>query len=321
MLSNFSALAQKPLSYSVYVHSFCDNREYFNPIQYPQTIFGTRISPSMSLHTDSAQSFTLGLNALREFGSSSTNIFNKIDPIAYYKYDKGKFYFAMGLFPRVGLIDDYPRALITDTINYYRPNIEGMLLRFRGNWGHETVWIDWTSRQTVTDRETFLYGLSGVVKKGIFFFGHATTVYHRAGPLIRIPGDRINDYYAGYAKLGIDLSKTKSSFDSLSLAAGLMGSVEVIRDPFITRKPIGFMAEACIQYKGFGIKDVYYAGEGHHLDYGDAFYKAKLYNRTDLYFTPLHIKGIKGRFVYSLHYIDQEINHQQAFQLIYTFTK
>lgn len=313
--------AQKQVNYNLFVHSFCDNREYFNTVQYPQTIFGTRISPTISLHTDSAQQFVMGVNALREFGASHSGLLNQIDPIAYYQYAKKPFYFAMGVFPRKALIDDYPRALLTDTLNYYRPNVEGMLLKLYGKWGYETVFIDWTSRQTNTARETFMYGIAGRLKKNIFFLDHYSIVYHRAGPIIRIPGDRINDYYSLYARAGIDASHKISFFDSLSISAGLIASIEIIRDPFITTQPNGFIAEACIEHKGLGIREVFYTGQGHHLDYGDAFYKAKVYNRNDLYFTPINFKNIKGRFIYSLHYIENHIEHQQAFQLTYSFTK
>ncbi len=313
----WSAKAQNTIRYNIGVHSFCDNREYTSPLQYQQTIFGTRVSPTVQFTTDTFHRFTLGLNALKEFGGSG--FVDVVQPVAYYTYSDKKVVFNIGAFPRKNLLDTYPRALLTDTLHYYRPNVEGMLFQFQGKWGHETVWIDWVGKQSITQKEAFLYGIAGRLQKGIFFVDHYSTVFHQANALVRQPTDRIIDYYAGYVRAGIQLAPKNSYIDSVAISVGTMGSVEVIRSPFVTRKAAGFLAEACIERKGAGIKEAFYMGNGHRLNYGDAFYKGKTYSRTDFYFTPLRYKNISGRFIFSLHYSEQQFDNQQAFLLNYTF--
>src|SRR5690606_15379771 len=100
----------------------------------------------------------------------------------YYNYTKKSINFYMGVFPRVGLVDGFSRALLSDTLQYYRPNLSGMLFRYEKKHIFQQVWIDWNSKQTETQREQFLVGLSGNVKVGDFSFGHEAVLWHNALP-------------------------------------------------------------------------------------------------------------------------------------------
>ena len=160
---------------------------------------------------------------------------------------------------------------------------------------------------------------SSLTAKNLFFFDHYLAFYHLAGPIIRIPNDRIHDYRASYFRLGVDLSDKIKFFDSLSVSGGVFYTTEVLRSPFLFRNIASPIVELCIEHKGIGIRNVFYMGKGHNLDYGDQFYRAKQYDRLDFYFTPLHFKNVYGRFMYTLHYIENHWDNQQQFQLYYTF--
>ena len=302
---------------NINLHSFADNREYANSNRFSQTIFGARFSPEIGLLIDSAHRIRVGFNAIHEFGSPKFT--NEIDPVIYYQYQKKRWDFYIGSFPRHNLLDDYPRAIFKDTLAYYRPNVEGMLVKLNTGKGHQTVWIDWTSRQTDLDRETFLFGLSGIYKPGRFFISHHAMMFHNAGPGISIPGDHIQDNGAAALKFGLDLSD-RTALDSLTINAGPVISFERTRSIGDWETPAGFMLEMHAGYKRFGITNSFYSGKGHNLIYGDQFYTAKQYNRTDLTFTPIRHKNIEGKFIFSFHFLEGDIDNQQAFSLRYNLS-
>lgn len=305
--------AQK-LEGSLSLHTFADNREYAKSGRFSQTIFGLRLSPEIGLLLDSVHRFRVGFNALHEFGSPKFT--NHIDPVAYYEFDKQNWNFYMGVFPRHNLLSDFPRAVLTDTFNYYRPNVEGMLLKYENENWKQLLFIDWTSRQTATDRENFIFGFSGHFKKNLFFISHHAMMLHNAGPGISIPGDHIEDNGAIALKVGLDLSK-KTFLDSLTINTGGLMSFQRIRNVEGWKTPKGLLLEMQMEYRRFGIINSFYTGESHNVTYGDKFYTAKTYNRTDLSWRPIIYKGIEGKFTLSLHFLEGVIDSQQSFGLRY----
>jgi len=299
---------------AVGLHSFADNREYGKSGRYPQTIFGIRISPELGLLLDSTHRIRVGFNALHEFGSPKFT--NHIDPVVYYQYMKNNWNFYMGAFPRYKLLTDYPRSILTDTLNYYRPNVEGMLVKYENKHFRQTVWIDWTSRQTATARENFLFGLSGSYKTGLFFISHYAMMLHNAGPAVSIEGDHIEDNGALAVKVGLDLSK-KTFLDSLTVNVGGLMSFERVRTIGGWQTPKGLLLEFHAEYRRFGIINSYYNGEGHNIRFGDRFYTSKVYNRTDLTWRPILFKNIEGILDLSFHFVDGVVDSQQAFGLRY----
>jgi len=299
------------------LHTFADNREYAKSGRFSQTIFGMRISPELGLSLDSIHRLRVGFNALHEFGSPKFT--NKIDIVAYYEYKKQDWNFFMGAFPRYNLLSDYPRAVLTDTFNYYRPNVEGMLLKYENKNWKQILFIDWTSRQTATDRENFIFGLSGGFKKNLFFASYHGMMLHNAGPAIEIPGDHVEDNGAVSVKAGLDLSK-KTFLDSLTFNVGGLMSFERVRSVGGWQTPKGILLEMSMEYHRFGITNSFYTGERHHIKYGDQFYTAKNYNRTDLSWRPKIYGGIEGQFTLSFHFLEGVIDSQQAFGLRYNIS-
>ncbi|NRF38012.1 NAD(P)-dependent oxidoreductase [Pedobacter foliorum] len=299
------------------IHTFADNREYARSNRFSQTIFGVRFSPEVGLLLDSTHRIRVGFNALHEFGSSKFT--DKIDPVVYYQYVKQNWNFNMGVFPRREYLSDFPRAVLTDTLNYYRPNVEGMLLKFENENWKQLLFIDWTSRQTATARENFIFGLSGRYKKDMFFISHYAMMLHDAGPAINIPGDHIRDNGALVAKIGLDFGH-KTFLDSLTFNTGGLMSFERERSVGGWRTPKGILLEMFAEYHRFGITNSFYKGEAHHIMYGDQFYTAKTYNRLDLSWRPKIYKGIEGQFTLSFHFLDGVVDSQQAFAIRYNIS-
>lgn len=299
---------------AINLHSFVDNREYAKSIRDSPTYFGTRFSPEIGLLIDSVHRFRVGFNALKQFGSKDFT--DKVDPVVYYQYKKKNNTFFIGAFPRLGLIDDYPIALLSDTLNYFRPNIEGMLYQYQTKSFKQNIWIDWTAKQTDTDRETFLFGLSGKYQSGMFYISHYAYMFHNALSAISPPNQHLEDNGVAELQLGLDFGKT-TFLDSLTISAGPMISIERTRNVTGTQTPKGFITYLYAGYKQFHLKNTFYAGEGHHLINGDVFYSAKQYDRLDLGWTPISYKNVEGGFVFSFHFLNNIIDSQQAFSLRY----
>lgn len=295
-------------------HGFADNREYAKSGRYSQTIFGARIAPEVGLLIDSTHRIRIGLNAVNEYGD--TKFFKHIDPILYYQYRKNKLDLFIGAFPRLNLIDDYPKALLSDTLNYFRSNIEGMLLKYESKKFKQLIWMDWTGKQTALNRETFLFGLSGKYQSGSFFVSHYAYMFHNALSAVSPPNQHLEDNGAIQAQLGLDFSK-KTFLDSLTIAAGAMISIERIRNVTGLNTPMGFINNLYASYKKVSIAHTLYFGEGHNLIFGDKFYTSKVYNRSDFSWSPIMYKNIQGVFTFSLHFVDKVIDSQQAFSLKY----
>ncbi|MBD1393086.1 hypothetical protein [Mucilaginibacter glaciei] len=297
---------------------FFDNREYKEFVLRSRTYSGTRLNLDVGLNLDSVHHFIVGVNALHEFGANP--FFVKVNPVAYYSFTGKNWLFNAGEFPREGLLTDYPRAMLNDTLRYYRPNVEGLLTKFHSDHVSETIWIDWVSRQTNTDREQFLFGFSGKYKpalRGPFYVSHYFFLLHDAGPAIAIPNDHIQDNGAAQIRLGLDLSH-KTMLDSLTFEAGGMLSLERTRGIDGFQKPAGFVASAFLSYKRFALFDEFYKGQGHNVTFGDAYYRYKTYNRLDIIYTPFLYKGLRGQFILSFHQTPESSgSNQEAFRLTY----
>jgi hypothetical protein len=319
LFSSLATLAQTTLDVDFSGLGFMDNREYKDFVARSRTYSGSRNALNFGLNVDSLNSFVVGVNAIHEFGA--VPYFLKADPVAYYNFKNKNWQFNVGEFPREGLIDNYPRALLNDTLQYYRPNIEGMFLRFMSNNKAftESMWIDWVSRQTDTQREEFLFGLEGKYKPdqyGPFYISHYFLLLHDAGAAILTPNDHIMDNGGAQVRLGLDFSH-KTVLDSLSIEAGGMVSLERTRGVDQLQTPEGFVASLYASYWRFAIFNEFYAGKGSYIIYGDSFYEKKFYNRLDFIITPFVARRLKGQFVFTVHRTPGFTSNQEAFRLTY----
>lgn len=263
-----------------------------------RTYSGTRLALDVGLNLDSVNSFVVGANGIHEFGAQP--YFLRVDPVAYYKYQSKSWLFNAGMFPREGLLGNYPRALLNDTLRYYRPNVEGLLTRFASARFTETVWLDWVSRQTRTNREQFLFGFAGKYKPavtGMFYLSHYVMMLHDAGAEVEDPNHPLGDNGAGQIRLGLDFTR-RTALDSLSIEAGGMMSFERSNRLNGFQNHSGFVASAYLSYKRFALYDEFYTGQGHHIIYGDSYYLKKTYNRLDIIYTPFLFNHVKGQFIF-----------------------
>jgi len=286
---------------------FLDNREYFS-IDNPQTIFGSRVWGEIGADLGDYHRFRAGINYLYEFGYTA---FAHIpDATMYYRYDREKIDFMIGAFPRRNLLS-YPLVFLSDTLNYYRPNMEGACLGYTGKRLQQHAFIDWTSRQTDDRPERFIFGLWGKVRMGMFFLEDHFIMAHLAGKGIPDPDFHLRDNGGFHMNLGLDLSE-KVFLDTLVLRLGGLVSLDRIRgvDPG-WQTPAGFLGQLDLRYRGFGLTGLYYRGEGHTFFYGDPFYRLQEYGRLDLYFMPFRNKNVDLKIDFALHFAAGQVDYSQ----------
>jgi hypothetical protein len=298
-------------SYNAGFDGFLDNREYYS-IGNPKTIFAARTWGEVGADLNEYHRFRTGLNYLYEFGYDTDA--HIPDVTMYYRYDAEKIDFLIGAFPRRDLLN-FPLVFLSDTLMYYRPNVQGLYAAYAGKNWHQNVFIDWTSRQTNDRPERFAFGFSGNLRFGRLFLEDYFLMTHLAKKGIPDPDDRIRDNGGFNINLGLNLSDNLL-LDTLVLKVGGLVSLDRIRgvDPG-WQTPAGFLGQASARYRSIGIDALYYRGQGHSFFYGDPFYALNSYGRFDLYVMPFRTKNITLKICVSMHIAEGEIDYSQQILL------
>jgi hypothetical protein len=303
--------------YQVLFEGIGDNREFFNDYGFPQTILGARGAFEVGIKSDNHR-MRAGLSQLLEFGSDFDTQKPKLT--LYYQFNDTQKEFLFGAFPRREKIN-FPLAMLTDTLLYYRPNIEGMFGELRWDWGHQNAFVDWIQHQTEVDREIFTAGLSGELFFGNLFIEDYFSMSHVAHPSVRIEGEHIEDYSGFSLRAGIRTNK--ESVIKGYLKAGILNSSyqeRGVTKGYLTAN--SFFAEGWGKWKSLGLKTVLHSGGSHRFAYGDLFYRAENYLRTDVIWYFINHEKVKGTFNFSFHVINwEELNNQQQLSIIYVFGK
>lgn len=314
--SSFAAKAQK-LEYQVLFEGIGDNREFTQPYAYPQTIIGTRGAFELGVSMDNHR-LRGGLSHLFEFGSEMDAQKPKLT--LYYQYLDEQKEFAFGAFPRRDKID-FPLAMLSDTLLYYRPNIEGLFGNVKWDWGHQNGFVDWVGRQTETQREQFMAGFSGEIAHKNLFLQNYLLMFHNAHTLYNDPPLHIEDYMGFAVQAGIRTAEESKICGYIK--AGVLNSTyreRGVTDGYDVSTTL--FAELKGRYKNVGIKSVLNAGGGHKFAMGDRYYRAENYWRTDLIWYFINHKNIQGTFNISMHVVDWDtFDNQQQLSLIYVFGK
>lgn len=276
---------------------FFDNQEYDTPNRISQTMAGMWIQPHLNWRLDKKQSLHVGIGGLLEWGAP--DLFQKGLVTAYYQYTVPSFRFSLGSFSRDHLRGEYSNAFFSDSITYYRPNIQGFTFQWGNPHDYFELFLDWTSRQTVTQREQFMVGGAAKYNYNLLFGGMRGYYYHYAKVKNPPASMSIQDYGVSSFFVGIDLSG-KSSFDSLLFQIGPLAGLERNRAIGDWKLPIGMLAEFRLGWKNMLFEETLYLGDSQQQfgDLGtgayywnDAFYRSTAYSRTDIYY-----KLIKNRF-------------------------
>jgi hypothetical protein len=318
-----SEAISQDLFWKAKLFSFFDNAEFgSSEYKVPQTMSGIQIAPEAGLQWDSVHLIGAGVNLLHEFGSSYA--IDKWYLTSYYEFNKKPFRFLMGAFPRDNVLEKYPRIFFQDSVSYYRPNINGLFWEIGSGNNYLNLWLDWTSRKSVTVRETFFIGFSGRYTSGLFYLQHFGSMFHFAKDLDPIVEKGIYDNALFVTSAGIDLSG-KTFLDGLDLSAGWAAGVERSRAEgtgWIMND--GLLIETKLRYKYAGIFNSLYLGAGQMAFYedqnndlyiGDPVYRVGNYNRSDFFVNFIRNDKINVRLTYSLHFTESNVYHEQMLKV------
>lgn len=288
-----------------------ENREYGigGPAR-SQTFFLGRLHLGAGLTFDSLHGIRVEGMLLEEFGSSQ--FADDWNVAVWYQYRGRVCAFDMGIFPRRD-IGTYPRALLDDSLNWYRPYVEGGEVRVAGTWGHQSVWVDWTGRQTRSVREQFLVGLDGGIQWRWLFGDYHMVYYHNAGRDVE-PPDPLSENYAGRGRAGVEFTP-RTFFDTIRVAVGAIGSADRTRGAGGWRTPVGFCATVDIQMRRGGVRAEAYTGDSLVTSWGNQLYRYGRYMRADIYALPIRGDHVRAEFAWSVHVAGERLNHTQMFLL------
>jgi len=310
-------------TWNIGLFSFFDNVEFGgSSVKIPQTMSGIMLTPNVGLKWDSVHTIIAGASLVHEFGSSEA--IDYLYPTAYYGYNRHHIRFLMGAFPRSAGLDNFSRIFFQDSVFYYRPNINGMLLELKDDKKYFNAWLDWTGRQSETVREAFFVGFSGRYNFGPFYIQHSGNMFHFASRMNPFINESLHDNLLFHTSAGIDLSG-RTILEKLDINAGWVAGLERSRSDDTGWIGLhGLLVEARTGYRFIEIFNSLYTGEGlmyyyrdhgNDLYWGDPAYRAKIYDRADLSLNFISSRLINIKLTYSLHFLEGRVYHEQMLKV------
>lgn len=305
------SISAQSINWKVGFDSYFDNREYYNNYAYPGSILGSKVHAFGGFSIDENNSFNLGGDWLYEFGDElRPELFN---PILFFEHHANEISLYMGAFPRNGLIA-HNNILLSDTFNYFRPNVEGIYLEYANSWFKQNVWLDWTSRQTTEAHEAFLVGGTGTIGKGIFMGRYDFIMCHVAAKAEQTTPNHVRDNGGLTFVAGLNLSD-KLFVDSMSVSTGIAYSYDRLRGIYELEYYYGSLTELFVNYKRGSLRNTLYVGDGQVNLVGDKLYTAKFYNRIDFILDVFKKGRVKGEVECSLHFLPEVMDFSQKFHI------
>ena len=309
------------------ITNFFDNTEFAkSKIQMPQTMAGVHLTPELGLRWNENHRFFAGFDAMHEYGSD--RVVDFFDLMAYYEFSGKQFRFFAGAFPRKQALDKYPRIFFQDSIQNYRPTVNGIFWEYNSGGSYVNVWLDWVSRQTYTRREAFFLGWSGRYNLNVFYGQHFGYMLHFSNAMNPEIEEGLHDNILTLTSLGVNLS-SKTNLEQLEVNIGWAIGMERNRDIGEWHSPLGLLSEIKVEYKGLALYNTFYKGQkqqifrnshGSELYWGDPMYRSTVYDRAD--FSILFYKSdvVNIKMTWSLHCAEQTIYHEQLFNASFDLT-
>lgn len=289
-------------------HGFLDNREYYNSVQMPKTYIGSDFATTAIFQIAPSHEIAFGMNYIYELGSRFDAHPLKI--VMNYRYNREPFGFQVGVFPRRDLLR-YPLALLTDTLDYFRPNIEGFYLDFSGKRIFENFWLDWVSRQGEHTREVFMTGFSGNLTIGDFSLSHCAVINHFALSSPSPADEHIRDNMAALLKIGWQ-SVNIGFLDSLQISSGVLMSADRSRHVSDWYSARGWYSEIQASRGRFAVTGTFYRGERQKILFGDRFFGSRSYARADFLVHAIQTPSVQTDCSLGLHFIEGRLDFSQT---------
>lgn len=290
-----SDMSAQKLLWRASMHSIFDNHEFDQfPDRRSLTVAETHLTPMIGLGLDSCR-HRIFVGADVAFGWGSKQFLQRAQPIAYYQFSIPRFNFQIGAFPKKELLGSYPLMLLSDSVMWSRPVMNGIFLQYTHTpKNHLNLWLDWTGEEEPLVRESFFVGFSGRLQSGIFYLQNFTYLYHMVinnlNPASSEPFNSVKENYKTLLSVGLDFAEM-AGLDKLQTEVGLAASMERNRGVAPDYIPRGLLWQTEVEYRGLELRNSLYFGNpqqkfyseyGNYLYLGDLMYRTTLYNRTDL---------------------------------------
>lgn len=318
----FSVAISTEFEYDAAFDGWVDNREMQTEYLKSKTFLNSSIFLEAGFLFNSQHRIKFGANYFKDYGARKD--WKNFSPIIYYQFKRKGDDLYFGIFNR-DKMRKYPTALINDSLNTYRPFIEGLVYEKSGQIFKQNIWIDWTSMIThknPSDREAFLTGFSGEFDFNAFYMNYYLVYYHVAHSKEHPKNEHVEDY----GGLTVSIGKKIADFgfiDSLDLS--LNGLLSYDRERFVDyswHTPFGISLNAYLLLSPkWAINGEYYRGlwkdsEGWHgIPMGDQVYQASDFGLLEFIFLPFNNKNISSEFKFSFYFLDGTMDSRQMFRV------
>lgn len=285
--------AAQQFEWSVDFNTVFDNREGDNKYTDTRTFFQTQLSPEIGVSLLGGEHRLMGgVVWTQPIGCEWEG--HRVSPTLYYRYKGSRGWsMALGMFPRTLMHRRLPDYIWNDSVYYSQRNIRGAMATYEGRNGYFEGIVDWRSMQSETRREAFNIFVHGEYQRpeGLFLAGGVAMMNHYALTKHATDDQHIVDNFIVNPYVGLDFSRL-TALDSLTVRAGLLGSITRNRGDGGWKTPAGAWLDIRLQWRWLGWHNVTYAGGklfpyysefGALLDQGEPFYSSKWYNRTSVY--------------------------------------
>ncbi len=316
--------AKPKFLYDVDFVTYFDNRELYDHQQPSQTIFGLRLTPTIGLQLNDSlggeHRLIAGVSYIQPFGANWRSV--KFHPTAFYEYRQKGFTVSAGAIPYYQLTHALPNYMMSDSMAFAYPNIQGALFQYESKWGYAEFFCDWRGMQSSDTREAFRLVADGRFNYKWLMAGGYIQMNHLANKSKDQPNLGVCDDVYLNPFVGFDLTEI-TPLDSFSLQVGYLMGFQRDRKAEEQYFRHGALVDLYIGWRFLGLENRLYAGEGqmplYHkygalLNQGNPYYNSKIYNRTDLFIYLVRRPFVTCYFAWNFHYTyGQKLGHQQQF--------
>ncbi|STP08383.1 Uncharacterised protein [Helicobacter fennelliae] len=305
--------AESPLylRYNLGFDFFLDNTEGSDPYWATRTLYAIRIAPEIGMGIGQNHSIMFGGFAIQNMGAST--IPTKANISAYYRYEGEIFRAYFGIFGRRYWRGEYPLSFFRQDFLFFNPNTNGVLLQYISHQdsainGYAEFVFDWFGGNLAKRFDEFFVLASGKVRflNNYGFVGGSALLYHFKNDEVLsqdgaftpsgLPDTQLMDkiYYNAY--IGVDFVPLLRAMQTAQIQFGALSSIERKRRLSglgAFHHAMGYEGGFKLQYKGFGLEESYYFGDGqmyYYSEYGEnfydglPFYRADRFNRVNVFY-------------------------------------
>ncbi|MDD3404868.1 MAG: hypothetical protein PHH23_01180 [Paludibacteraceae bacterium] len=324
----FQNICAQKFLYDVDFVTYFDNREYHSELQKSKTVFGMRLSPEIGIGLGDSLGGThrvmAGASYIQPFGAYWESA--RVYPTIYYEYCQKGFTASLGAVPYSHMFHALPDYLMSDSMAYAYPNIQGALFQYVSKWGFAEFLCDWRGMESSDTREAFRLIVDGRFNYKWFLAGGYAQMNHLANKSDDQPNLGVCDDIYLNPFVGVDFSN-KTPLDSLSFQVGYILGLQRDRKRELSYVPQGCKIDLFLRWRFLGLQNSFYVGNnlmplyaecGTLLNQGNPFYQAQVYNRTDVFIYIIRRSFVNCYFSWNFHYTQgDKLSHQQ--QLIVRF--